>query len=280
MPEQLARPFTPLAIGALYPAVERGLTADVLATRALGGQAFVVCTSHIVAGHGRVTDVLEVPSDTVAAQLEHVFETVAPTGAKVGIVGSAASAEAILRLLGQRLTGPLVLDFTLSGPSGEDLADARVREVLSKALPLPDLVAVRRVDAELVVGMEIDTLDDAQVAAQRLQRLGARRVLLRLGSIGTGTGPEAERFHSDLYFDGDDFALFEAPMLSNTDRMHGASSALTMAILKGLWEEKRPLEAIQEAKRFVTDAVRMRETHTLTEVPAYYFAAQPAARPS
>ncbi len=272
MPTPASSLFSPITLGALYPGIERGLTADVLTTRALGGQAYPVCTSHIIAGHGRVTDVLEVPADTVAAQLEHLFATVQPTGAKVGVIGSAASVEVAFRLLGQHLQGPLVLDLTLSGPSGEDLADSRVREALKARLPLPDLVTLRRVDAELLVGMEIQNLDDAQVAVQRLARLGARVVLLRAGTIPQSTfddvGPYA--FHADLFFDGTDFALFEAPALAGVERIYGASSALTLTLLHGLWSGMPPAEAMQKAKAFVTDALRLRDQTPLSHALAYF----------
>ncbi len=264
-------------MGALYPAIERGLSADLHVALALGGRALPVCTSHIVAGHGHVADVLEVPSDTVAAQLEHVFSVEQPTGAKVGIVGSAASAEAAFRLLGQHLSGPLVLDLTLSGPSGEDLADGRVRQVFEKVLPLPDLVMLRRVDAELLVGMEIATLDDAQVAVQRVQRLGARHVLLRTGALPTSSfgAQEGEAYHADLLYDGSDFALFEAPVLDLPAGVHGASSALSIAILHALWRGLPLQEAVQQGKRFVTDALRLRALSAIPDAPTYFSAVLP-----
>lgn len=251
-------PFQPLVIGALYPALERGLTADVLAARALGGQALAVCTSLVVAGNGRVTDVLDVPSDTVTAQLAHVFDTATPTGARVGICGSAASVEAIFEALGQHLKGPLVLDATLSGPSGEDIADGRVREALQARFPLADVVTMRRADAELIAAMEITSLDDAQVAVQRIHKMGARTVLLRCGTLPASTfDADTPSDHaSDLFYDGEEFALFEAPHIA-APGMRGASSALALALLHAL-HAGRPLpDAIQRAKAFVSEAVRL-----------------------
>ena len=65
--------LSPVAvIGAIYTASERGLSADVLAARALGLAPLPLCTSIVVASGGRVTDVTDVPVDTVIAQLEHL----------------------------------------------------------------------------------------------------------------------------------------------------------------------------------------------------------------
>lgn len=254
-----APPFRPLVVGALYPGIERGLTADLIATRALGGQALVVCTAHVMAGHGRVTDVLEVPSDAVAAQFEHLAATHTPTAVKIGIAGGVASIRAIARALdGLPSDVPVVLDLTLSGPSGEDIAEGGTREALVALFPRLDLVTLRRVDAELVCGMEIPTLDDAQVAVQRLHRLGGARVLLRCGRIADSAfEPTSETLPvmRDLYYDGDDFALFETPEVQ-APGLHGASSLLTLAVARGLARGAGAVEALQQAERLTAEALR------------------------
>lgn len=250
-------PWSVISAGALYTGIDRGLAADILAARALGGRALSVCTSMVVASRGRVTDVVEVPTDTVRAQLEHLTETASPDGVKAGILGHRASVKPIFELAGA-LDAPFVFDITLSGPSGEDIADMQTREAIIAHLGVPDLVTVRRRDAELLVGMEINTLDDAQVAVQRFHKRGARRVLIRCGEIPARFFEEngrSEPFESDLYYDGEDFGLFEAPHL-DLPEAHGASSALTMAVVKALADDQTITDALQAAKAFVTESLR------------------------
>lgn len=261
--------FSPIVAGALYPGVERGMIPALHTAKALGGQALPVCTSLVVAGHGRVTDVLDVPSDTVEAQLEHLFATTTPTGALVGIVGQETSVEVLFRQLGQHLHGPLVLNLTLSGPNGEDIADGRVREELTMRLPLVDLLIVNREDAELLVAMEIQNLDDAQVAVQRLNKLGARRVCLNAGNIPTRTFETERSDHTaDLYFDGEEFALFEAPFIPNYTA-NGASGVFAMAALFALTQGKPAEEALQFAKVYVTESIRHKKEVFSSQVVQY-----------
>lgn len=261
--------FSPIVAGALYPSVERGLVPALHTARALGGQAFPVCTSLVVAGNGKVTDVLDVPSDTVEAQLEHLFSTSTPSGALVGIVGQDTSVEVLFRQLGQHLQGPLVLNLTLSGPNGEDIADGRVREDLVKRLPLVDLLVVNREDAELLVAMEIKTLDDAQVAVQRLHKLGARKVCLLAGNVPTRTFDTEPSDHmADLYFDGEEFALFEAPVLPNYTAQ-GASGVFCTAALYALSQGKPTEEALQFAKVYVTESIRHKKEVFSTQLLHY-----------
>lgn len=251
-------PFTPILVGALYPGITRGLHADLLATQSLGGRGLLVCTAHVVAGRGVVTDVLNVPTDTVAAQFEHISETESPTSAKVGIIGDAPTVEVTFRHLAE-LGGPLLLDLTLSGPSGEDVLGQRGLDALLEHLGVPDLVAVRRRDAELLAGMEIPSLDDAQVAVQRIAQRGADQVLLRCGQLPThhfDTESSPPEYAVDLYYDGSDIALFEAPFLSELEALHGASSGLTIPLLQMMEDGVSAEEALQKAKGQVTEALR------------------------
>ena len=250
-----------VVIGATYTATERGLAADVLAARALGLAPLPLCTSIVVASGGRVTDVTEVPVDTVNAQLEHLEAIDGIRGVKIGILGSPKTAIAILDAARQ-LGGPVVLDIVASGPSGETVLSARGIDAVAERLGAADVVTVSRADAELVTGGEIASLDDAQVAAQRIHNRGAKSVVIRCGALPYRfydaaddpgqTDPEA--LSADLFYDGEDFALFEAPLLP--DSPDGAGSVFALAALAGLIDGDEPHVALQRAKREATDAVR------------------------
>ncbi len=267
-----ARGFRPLAIHALYTGISRGLAADVLAAHAVQGQAVTVCTALIVASHGHVTDVLPVPSDTVDAQIQHALAHASPTGVMIGIVSDAAAVERLFRRLADQPAGPVVLDLTLSGPSGEDIINQQGLDALKTHLDRPDLVMVRRHDAALIAGMAIESLDDAQVAVQRLQRLGARNVLLRCGRLPSRffDDPQAQPDHTaDLFYDGSEFALFEAPYFDLPD-LHGSSSLLGMVLLKELTEKKPMVEAIQQAKGYVAESLKRSHEQGPADVPAFF----------
>ncbi|MFB6271866.1 MAG: hydroxymethylpyrimidine/phosphomethylpyrimidine kinase [Salinibacter sp.] len=249
--------FQPLVIGAQYPSISRGLTADLLTTQSLSGEACPICTTHVVAGDGVVTDVLNVPTDTVSAQLEHVFETKSPTSAKIGIIGAEPTIDCVFDHLAT-LDGPVVFDLTISGPSGEDVLGQDGLETITERLSEPDLVTLRLTDAALLAGMEIPSLDDAQVAAQRIAQQGAHQVLLRCGKLPThfyDTETSPPDYALDLYFDGEEFALFEAPYLTGLS-LHGASSGLLLPVLKSLQEGLNPEPALQKAKGRVSEALK------------------------
>ncbi|MEP0545809.1 MAG: PfkB family carbohydrate kinase [Rhodothermales bacterium] len=262
-PSAASRSFRPIAVGALYPSVERGLAADLAAARSLGGVAYPVCTLLLMAGHGTTTDATDVPEDTVRAQLEHLAATVRPSALKIGVLSSHGSADAVLTFA-EAFDGPVLLDLQLSGRHGETVLTSRGIDVVMDRLAVPDLVVISRSDAEPLSGGEIASLDDAQVAAQRLVRQGARAVVIKCGPLPArffeteqglpSSDPEAP-FNADLYFDGESFALFEAPHLTDGP-CEAASSAFAIAALRGMTDGKTTEEALQEAKRFVTEGIR------------------------
>lgn len=264
--------FRPIVVGALYPGISRGVKADLLATQALGGSAHPVCTGHVVAGRGVVTDVLNVPTDTVSAQFEHLGATESPTAAKVGVIGDAPTVETTFDHL-QTLDGPVILDLTLSGPSGEDVLGQKGLDALLDHLDEPDLVTVRKTDASLVAGMEIPSLDDAQVAVQRIAQRGAEQVLLRCGRLPThfyDNDSSPPDFSVDLYYDGDEIALFEAPYLSGLDDLFGASSGLLLPLLQMMQRGTSVEPALQKAKGRVTEALHAAQEQEAGQTNAFF----------
>ena len=255
-------PLTPVAVvGATYTVSERGLVADALAARAVGLAPLPVCTSIVVASGGRVTDVTDVPVDTVIAQLDHLRASGPLAGVKVGVLGGPKTAAAVLDAVAT-MGVPVVLDVVASGPSGETVMEARAIDVVAERLAAATLVTLSKADAELVTGAQIESLDDAQVAAQRLHNRGARGVVIRCGHLpyrfydaADDPGADArEPYFADLFYDGEDFALFEAPLLDA--HPDGASSAFALSALAGLVRGETAEVALQGAKRFATDAVR------------------------
>lgn len=272
---------TVLVVGALYASSERGLAADLLAARAMDLAPLPVCTQLVMAGGNLVTDVTDVPTDTVAAQIEHTLAVHRPAGVKVGILAGHHTARVVLDAVAA-LGVPTVLDLVASGPSGETVLTAKGIDAVAERLGVPTLVTVSRRDAELVTGGEIASLDDAQVAAQRIVGRGARAVVVRCGSLpyrfydaaddpgGDGAAStEASRFSFDLYYDGEDFALFEAPLLDG-DAPEGASSAFAMSLLARLIAGDTPEAALQHAKRYVTESIRQQTASPVSRL-AYHW---------
>ena len=233
-------------VGALYSGSERGLAADVLAARHAGLAPHTVCTAIVAASHGAVTDLTEVPVDTVRSQLEHLGRVAPPEAVRIGVLGSDKNAVAVLDWA-SGVNGPVILEFVASGPSGETVLPARGIDRVAERLGAADLVMLSRQDAELVTGGQIASLDDAQVAAQRVTNRGAKRVAIDCGVLPArffdaaddpGGDGAAGPLAATVVFDGEDFVLLE---YSATPKPPGLKSlwaitALSSRLLGHDWE--------------------------------------------
>lgn len=258
-------PYRLALINALYPGLEAGLVADLLTARALGQRPLPVCSSILSANSERVTDITEVPADTVQAQLQHITATSPPDGIRVAVLGSHHTVGTVARYL-DAFTGPVVLDLIIEGEAGSTVLTPRGVSALRDHLKMATVVIASRRDAELLSEGEIASLDDAQVAAQRLVRRGANAVVIKCGTLAarhfdSETARDEGTMMSDLYFDGGSFGLFEAPYIESSAR--GSSSAFSVALLQGLTAGLSVEDALQGAKRFATEALRNAENGRL-----------------
>jgi hydroxymethylpyrimidine/phosphomethylpyrimidine kinase len=79
--------------------------------------------------------------------------------------------------------------------------------------------------------------------------MGPEAVLIKGGH---GEGPEAQ----DLLFDGSAFHTYSGPRF-DTPHTHGTGCTLSAAIATFLAKRLELVEAVQEAKRFITEAIRL-----------------------
>jgi hydroxymethylpyrimidine/phosphomethylpyrimidine kinase len=132
--------------------------------------------------------------------------------------------------------------------SGATLVDrealARLRDEL---MPLAVLVTPNVPEAEALAELSISSLADLHRAARALIERGARGVLLKGGHLG---GDESV----DVFADGRIVQELHAARI-DTPHTHGTGCQLSAAITAGLARGHSLLEAITEAKEFITAAI-------------------------
>lgn len=224
-----------LAIGGTDSSGGAGLTRDTAMAADLGITLRPVVTAVTVQTDEAVLAVHPCAPQAVADQASSALATPpAPGAAKIGMLGSAAVAEAVAAALPAGL--PVVLDPVLKATSGGTLMDADGFGALLRraALVTPNL-------AELEVLTGIGGPVEAQTAALLAQ--GVQAVLVKDGH-GTGTRS------TDLLFTADGAVTrFSAPRLAVSKRGTGCSLATAIAcqLAKGA--------SLAEACRGAKDAV-------------------------
>ena len=101
-----------------------GIQADIKTVTMLGGHAMTAITAVTAQNTVGVQAVHPIPTEIVMAQIESCVSDIGVDAVKVGMIGSAQTAEAVADYL-KRLTVPIVFDPVMVATSGSVLADAR-----------------------------------------------------------------------------------------------------------------------------------------------------------
>jgi hydroxymethylpyrimidine/phosphomethylpyrimidine kinase len=226
-----------------------GIQADLKTFAALGVYGACAITALTAQNTREVTAIHEVPAGFVAAQIDAVLGDLAVGAVKIGMLGTAAVAEAVAAALGRWKAANVVLDPVLAASSGNRLITPKAFEVLRRELmPRARLVTPNLPEAAALLEAHIAT-GEAEIGAQaeRLLAFGAAAVLIKGGH---GDGAESV----DLLFDGQSVQRFAAPRIA-TRNTHGTGCTLSSAIAAGLAKGADLATAVRDAKAFVTAAI-------------------------
>ena len=225
-----------------------GIQADIKAITKQGCYAMTAVTALTVQNTMGVTDVMDVPPDFIAAQIDGVFTDVVPDAVKIGMVSNAASIRAIAERLRYYKPKALVVDPVMVSTSGHALLQPDAVQVLcGELIPLASVITPNLPETAVLYGREIHTLEEMRTAAQTLSERFGTAVLVKGGHL-TGTAADV------LYADGT-FTQFETERIE-TSNTHGTGCTLSSAIASGLARGLTLAESVQGAKQYVTGALK------------------------
>jgi hydroxymethylpyrimidine/phosphomethylpyrimidine kinase len=190
-----------------------------------------------------------VPASVVRQQIDAVATDIGVDAAKTGMLANADIVGAVARAIREHHIEPLVVDPVMVSESGAALLASDARETLKRELlPLAALVTPNLHEAQALTGVTITSVADMRAAARALIGSGARAVLVKGGHLA---GDQA----IDVFDDGTTVRELHAPRLAGR-HTHGTGCQLSAAITAGLARGLPLLEAVANAKRFISVAIR------------------------
>lgn len=237
-----------LTIAGSDPSGGAGIQADLKTFHqhgVYGAAAVTLLTVQNTRGVARV----EVMSPAlVRDQIVAVVDDVPPHAAKTGALGSAGVVRAVAELA-ERFAFPLVVDPVMISKHGAPLLDEDAARALREALlPRAALVTPNAPEASALSGIDVRDRASAREAAFAIAELGARAVLVKGGHL---SGEEA----IDVLLAAGDVHELRAPRVA-TRHTHGTGCTYAAAITARLAHGEPLLEAVTEAKRWLTEALR------------------------
>ena len=225
-----------------------GIQADLKTFSALGVYGASTLTAITAQNTVAVTAVHELPTEIIAAQIEAVITDIGVDAVKTGMLSSSAIVETVAREIRRYGIENLVVDPVMVAKSGDPLLRQEAVDSLKTRLaPLAALVTPNVPEAETLTGLKIQTDEDMREAARRIVDMGAGAVVVK--------GGHREGPATDLFYDGNGFTEFSAERF-DTVNTHGTGCTFASAAAAGLAQGKTVLDAVAQAKEYVTEAIR------------------------
>src|SRR5437867_13139311 len=155
-----------------------GIQADIKAMSANGVFAMSVITAITAQNTEEITEVFELPTSIIAAQIDAVFDDFEVAAVKSGMLSSAEIVQTVTQMLKPQKVVNLVVDPVMVSKSGHPLPkpDA-IEAVIKQLIPLALVLTPNIHEAQQLSGVEIKTLADARQAAKIIHKMRCKHVL-------------------------------------------------------------------------------------------------------
>ena len=175
-----------LSIGGLDPGGGAGLVADARAFARAGVLGCAVTATLTVQSTSGLRASRAVPAAEMEAQAREVLRVQRVNAIKTGALGSSANVLAVAHLVGKYPEIPLVVDTVLLPTRGSArlLESSAVRALKKELLPRATLATVNAPEAEVLTGLRVTRLAEAEAAGRKLLETGVFAVLVKGGHLG------------------------------------------------------------------------------------------------
>lgn len=226
-----------------------GIQADIKTITALGGYAATAVTAITAQDTHGVHDVLPVPPEMIVRQMRLVLDDIGADAIKVGMLGDAATVEAVCDLLDDVTHIPLIVDPVMRAKGGAALMDVAALDALRRRLALRATLLTPNIpEAELLAGCAIEDVTVMEHTAELMLTLGTRAVLLKGGHLA---GDEVV----DILATGDGLFRFEAPRVKSR-HTHGTGCTLASAIAVSIAQGMSLQDSVARARAYVHRAIQ------------------------
>ena len=223
-----------------------GIQADLKTFAALGVHGTSAITAITAQNTTGVTDILELPTTLVRAQIDAVVDDIGVQAAKTGMLAGAAIIDVVAEAIERHDIRHLVVDPVMVAKGGAKLLrDDAVDALRERLIPLAAVITPNLPEAQVLLDREIRTLEDRRQAARHLVAMGARAAVVKGGHAEDVT---------DVFFDGKQMVELRGDRIATSDT-HGSGCVFSAAIAAGLAKGRDPRTAVREAKAFITAAI-------------------------
>jgi hydroxymethylpyrimidine/phosphomethylpyrimidine kinase len=238
-----------------------GIQADIKTVTMLGGHAMTAITAVTAQNTVGVTAVHQIPTDVVIAQIDAVMSDIGVDAIKIGMIGSAETANAVADYLG-KVNVPIVFDPVMVATSGSVLADPPTISAFERLMRIATLTTPNIPELRELSGMSVMNANSRAEAAKSLANRRGCAILSKGGHSrikqicdililpdGTWSNP----WYSHILDAGNEKRWLDQKIPSI--HTHGTGCTLASAIATGIGDGAPLEQAVERARRFVQLAI-------------------------
>ena len=227
-----------------------GIQADLKTFTALRVFGMSAITSVTAQNTTSVLGISDLPPEFIGLQIDAVVKDIGVDAVKIGMLSTKEIITSVAAKIKEHSFINIVLDPVMIAKGGESLLNSDAEEVLvQELLPHAAVLTPNIPEAEVISGLHISSIEDMKTAAAKIITLGPENVLLKGGHLDKSTDAV------DILYDGTDFFEFKTPRV-DTKNTHGTGCTYSAAICAGLAKGLPVLDAVKEAKDYVTFAIQ------------------------
>ncbi|MGB2691446.1 MAG: bifunctional hydroxymethylpyrimidine kinase/phosphomethylpyrimidine kinase [Thermodesulfobacteriota bacterium] len=226
-----------------------GIQADLKTFTALRVFGMSAITSVTAQNTTSVLGIMNLSPDFIELQIDAVLKDIGVDAVKIGMLSTKEIINSVAGKINEYGLKNIVLDPVMVAKGGESLLNPDAEEtIIQELLPHATVLTPNIPEAEVISGLKISSVEDMKTAAQKIRTFGPENVLLKGGHLDKSTDAV------DILYDGTDFFEFKTPRV-DTKNTHGTGCTYSAAICAGLAKGFSILEAVKEAKNYVTFAI-------------------------
>ncbi|MDE1844703.1 MAG: bifunctional hydroxymethylpyrimidine kinase/phosphomethylpyrimidine kinase [Thaumarchaeota archaeon] len=237
-----------LTIAGSDPSSGAGIQGDMKTFNAFGTYGLSVVTAITSQNTKRFLDVKPVMASLVKSQIKSVLEDFHIDAIKIGMVYDNQTIRAIHSELG-RIKIPIILDPIFKSTTGGDLqmkdAFADFKKLL---IPLSYIITPNMQEAEKISGIKIKSLKDMRNAAKKIQKMGAKNVIIKGGHFLSGSKIV------DMLLENKKFHTFSHDRLKFEN--HGGGCTFSASLCANIARGKKLSEAVDAARLFTVESMK------------------------
>jgi len=237
-----------LIIAGSDPSGGAGIQADIKTATAHKVYAAAAITCLTAQNTKKVFAVHNSPTDFLRQQIEVVLSDIAFDAIKIGMLGTSEIIDCVADILKRKAKKiPLVLDTVMVATSGDLLLKKDAVAALKSKLIKGAFIVTPNIDeAEVLAEMKIRNLSEMKIAARKIQKIGAKNILLKGGHLNF---PD-KKIHSLLLDELGDFHLISNKKFGEKN-LHGTGCTLASALACNLAKKIELVAAVRKANQYV-----------------------------